>query len=89
MAAAPRWKVYDSHGEYQAACKEIAAAASLMGFYGDGATIHDGHDSRHVWVEGSEGISALESYDVVADLITERVARRSAEHRSAQIRSPR
>lgn len=66
MAGAPEWKVYDPKGVYQASCKEIEAAASLMGFYGDGATIRHQHD-RVVWREGDETQSAMESYDYVAE----------------------
>ena len=71
MAASPAWKVYDRHGSYRAACKEIEAAACLMGFYGNGATIRLGH-SRPVWTEGAEGQPAAESYDFVAELVASR-----------------
>lgn len=72
MAAAPKWKVYDERGHYQASCHEIEAAAALMGFYGNGATIRLGHDKRHVvWTEGAEDRSAMDSYDYVA-IVTER-----------------
>lgn len=72
MAAAPQWKVYDSHGTYQAATKEIEAAAALMGFYGDGSTIRYGHGWT-LWTEGGEGVSAMESYDLVASVTHERL----------------
>ena len=66
MAASPQWKVYDSSGRYQAACKELEAAACLVaGIYGNGATIRYGHQLV-VWTEGSESMSAAESYDNVA-----------------------
>jgi hypothetical protein len=65
MASAPRFKVYDAQGNYQAACKEPEAAGVLVSFYGDGATIRDGH-ARVVWREGSEDQPASESYDHVA-----------------------
>lgn len=72
MASAPKWKIYDSAGIYQAACKEPEAAACLVSFYGNGATIRDGH-AFVVWVEGLEidgkdGIAA-ESYDTTAETI--------------------
>ena len=54
MAASPKWKVYDSAGKYQAACKEIAAAAALMGLYGEGSTIRYQH-SIICWTEGENG----------------------------------
>lgn len=68
MGATPQWKVYDARGVYQAACKEIEAAAALVGFYGDGATIRHGH-GKTVWIEGVDG-SAYESYDKVS-IVTE------------------
>ena len=66
MAASPKWKVYDSNGVYQAACKEIEGAASVVSFYGDGATIKLGHGDV-VWHEGAgfDGI-ACENYDFCA-----------------------
>jgi hypothetical protein len=67
MAATPRFKVFDSHGDYQASCHEIEAAACLVAFYGDGATIRTGHEKRKtVWIEGGDG-NAGESYDAVAE----------------------
>ncbi len=71
MAAAPRFKVYDSHGEYQAACKEIEAAAALMSVYGDGSTIRVDH-RLIVWREGYESQPAGESYDFVAETVYQR-----------------
>jgi hypothetical protein len=67
MAAAPQWKVYDSEGVYQAACKEIEAAAALASFYGDGSTIRQGH-SHTVWTEGVDG-HAGDSYDEAVSVI--------------------
>lgn len=68
MASAPRWKVYNPQGEYVAACKHVEDAACLVAFYGDGATIRDGHGIRGiVWHEGKEGQPAAESYDHVAE----------------------
>lgn len=79
MAASPRWKVYDAAGRYQAACHEVEAAAALMGLYGSGATIRDGHRAAAtVWTEGVDGAGA-DSYDRVARVAWERVnARRAA-----------
>lgn len=69
MANAPQWKVYDASGNYQAACKEIEAAAALIGFYGDGATIRFDHAKKAtVWTEGHEDRPAHESYDFVAEV---------------------
>ena len=48
-------KIYDPEGNFQASCVDIAAAAALMGFYGNGAEIRNGHAKKHaVWREGSE-----------------------------------
>lgn len=67
MAASPAWKVYNSAGEYIAACKHLEDAACLVAFNGDGATIRSGH-SRVVWREGAETQSAAESYDHVVEI---------------------
>lgn len=77
MSKAPEWKVYDSGKQYQAACKDVEAAASLMGFYGEGATIRWGH-GLIVWTEGAEDQSAMESYDFVAETVQQRVYNRIA-----------
>lgn len=72
MAATPLFKVYDAHKVYQAASKEIEAAAVLMGLYGEGATIRYGH-GQVVWTEGAETQPATESYDFVAELVYKRI----------------
>lgn len=86
MAASPRWKVYDSEKRYQASCKEIEAAAALMGFYGDGATIRDNGAATNliVWTEGAEGQPASESYDHVVAVAHSRVANRYLAAREAR-----
>lgn len=71
MAGSPEFKVYDAQGEYQASTKEIEAAAALVAFYGNGATIRWQH-SRVVWTEGSEPQPAAESYDNVANVVSAR-----------------
>ena len=73
MAASPRWKVYDRTGIYQASCKEIEAAGSLMAFYGAGALIRDNLSGVVVWREDQDGSAGL-SYDTVAELAHQRVA---------------
>ena len=66
MAGAPKFKIYDSHGKYQAAVKELEAAACLVSFYGPGASVREGHRQRDVlWVE-TEQSPADESYDETA-----------------------
>jgi hypothetical protein len=74
MAASPRFKIYDSADQYQAACHEPEAAAVLVSFYGDGASIRDGHQAKHsLWTEGLDGLAG-ESYDHVAQMIEQRIA---------------
>ena len=63
MASSPQFKVYDQDGTYQAACKDICAAAVLVAFYGDGATVRSGH-TKIIWTEGVDG-SAAENYDSI------------------------
>lgn len=70
MAASPQWKVFDSNGQYQAACKEPEGAAVLVTFYGEGATIRFGH-KRILWTEGQDG-NAADSYDDTALTLYER-----------------
>lgn len=77
MAASPKFKVFDKHGEYLASCKRPEEAAVLMAFLGEGATIRDGHMVKDVvWREGAEEQSAAVSYDYVAEIVEERVARK-------------
>jgi hypothetical protein len=75
MAGSPVWKVYDSAGVYQAACKEVEAAAVLVSFYGEGSSIRHSHDVT-VWTEGKESQPAHVSYDLVAALAKSRVRSR-------------
>lgn len=73
MTQAPQWKVFDAYGKYQAACKEVEAAAALMGFYGEGATIRFDHGKwATVWTEGRESQDAGESFDHVAEVASAR-----------------
>jgi len=72
MAASPEFKVYDSSGKYQAACKEIAAAVSLMGLYGEGSTIRHRHGFI-AWTEGKDGDSMALGYDAAEKLILDRL----------------
>lgn len=71
MASAPRWKIYDAEGVYQAACKEPEAAACLVSFYGNGATIRDGH-AFIAWTEGRDGVATW-SYDTTAEALLEAI----------------
>ena len=69
MAAAPRFKIFDSQGEYMGACKEVEGASALVSFYGQGATIRSGHSKKTtVWTEGADG-RASESYDATNKVI--------------------
>ena len=63
----PEYKVYDSHGTYQACAKEPHAAAILAEHYG--GTVKWCH--RHpVWT--TNDISPLESFDDVTELVLRR-----------------
>ncbi len=76
MSSTPNWKVYDSNGAYQAACKEPEAAAALMALYGDGSTIRFATRRAKrdaLWVEGSEEQPAGESWDHVAITVCDRL----------------
>jgi hypothetical protein len=71
MGASPKWKVYDHEGTYQAATKEIEAAAAVVSFYGRGATIKLDHKVV-VWTEGVDG-DGDSSYDEVAEKVAEKI----------------
>lgn len=76
MSRSPEYKVFNALGRYQAAVKEIEAAACLMSLYGSGATIRFGHSSAWtLWREGSEDRPASESYDNVAMTCLERLGK--------------
>lgn len=78
MSGTPQIKLFDPQGAYQAACKEIAAAAILVEFYGEGSTIRFGHAKADiVWTEGQEGQPATESYDYVTSVTDERWRQRN------------
>lgn len=67
--ATPRIKVFDAQGRYQASTHDYAAAACLMGLYGEGATIRLGHSKKDViWTEGRDG-SVAENYDLLSEVI--------------------
>ena len=73
MAAAPQFKIFDSQGEYMGACKEVEGASALVSFYGEGATIRNGHPKKTtVWTEGADGC-ASESYDITGEVIVRRL----------------
>ena len=74
MAGAPRCKVYDAQGQYEAACKHAEVAAGVVALLGDGATIRDGHRVADImWTEGAEEMSAGESYDRAAMIVGRRI----------------
>jgi len=74
MAGSPEWKVFDRHGTYQAAVKEPEAAAVLVSWYGDGASVRWGHATAWtVWREGQEAQRADKSYDVFAHEVLTRL----------------
>ena len=78
MAASPQYKVYTANGEYEAACKSVKAAAAVVTFLGEGATIRAGHRKRDiVWTEGEgpncDGPSRLS--DRVIHVVEDRIER--------------
>jgi hypothetical protein len=73
MASTPRFKIYSAAGEYLAATKYVEEAAAVVALQGQGATIRDGHERKHVvWTEGVDG-EAFESYDNVCEMVHFRI----------------
>lgn len=73
MSGSPRWKVYDADGEYQASCKEVECAATVVALYGPNSVIRDGWQGRKiVWREGADGCAG-ESVDECAREVWARV----------------
>lgn len=72
----PRWKVYNHVGEYVASCRYVEDAAALCANWGYGATIRDGHGPI-AFTNGTEA-DAADSYDAVADIVTEWARSRGA-----------
>ena len=72
MAESPHWKVYDSQGQYEAACKHVEIAAGIASILGDGTTVRYGH-RMIVWTEGQEEFSAGQSYDGAGAIMLERM----------------
>ena len=74
MAASPRFKVYTECGEYIGCLKRLEDAAYLVGLYGHGATVRDGHSLKHaIWVQGTDG-EAADSYDAAAEVMRARLS---------------
>ena len=71
MASTPKFKIYTASGEYVAATKYAEDAAVLIAVQGNGATVRLNH-RRKLWTEGTESLSAAESYDYAASVINER-----------------
>ena len=68
MAGSPSWKVYNTEKKYVAAFVRVEDAARFVGGM-EGYSIRSGHSvSWTVWSEGSEGQSAAESFDHVAEV---------------------
>ncbi len=78
MAASPRFKIFDRHGNYRGCMKDASEAAVLMAFYGDGAQIRNAHCKKAtLYTEGVDGM-ARESYDAVATIVYSRENERRA-----------
>ncbi len=85
MASAPQLKIYTRHKEYVGCVKYAEDAAAVVGLYGDGATIRDGHRVKDiVWTEGVEEQLASESVDFVAEVVYRRILERSEQLKRSQ-----
>lgn len=72
MAAAPKYKVYDAHGEYIGCVKYLEDAAVLVGICGRGAGAKvKAHHTLVLWTEGIDG-EAADSYDEAASIMGQR-----------------
>lgn len=67
MAASPKYKVFNTMREYVASCKYAEDAATVVGSYGEGATIKVG--GRIIWREGHEAFLAGDSVDHATSVI--------------------
>lgn len=73
MANAPKFKVHDRAGKYQASCKEAEAAAALLATIYEGGFVRYGSTSGpKVYVDGQDGDTG-ESYDAAAQLMVARI----------------
>ena len=73
MASSPALKIYTPEGEYMGSVKEVAAAALLVEFYGEGSTIRHGHSKKGIlWTEGVDG-QAAQSYDTTGEKMLSRI----------------
>jgi hypothetical protein len=73
MAGSPRFKVFDSDGEYVACCKYLMHAAVLVSVM-PGGTVRDGHSKKlTLWTEGAEEVPAGESYDIATEIMEGRI----------------
>ena len=72
MSGSPKFKIYDCNGDYMAATKEAEAAAVLVSWYGDGATIRYEHGPV-IWREGAEGAPATDSLDGTSETVWSRI----------------
>ena len=64
MAAAPRFKLYDRHGNYLGALKACEDCAAVIANY-PGGTVRDGHRKKDAFFTQGETGDAGESYDNV------------------------
>jgi hypothetical protein len=72
MSGAPKFKVYRD-GEYVAACKFAEDAAMLVADCAFAEVRYE--HKRVIWREGSEPVSAGESYDGAAEIMMSRINR--------------
>jgi hypothetical protein len=74
MARSPILKVYRD-GEYVASCKYYEDAAAICGMGGNAKVKLD--HGRTIWTEGSEVISAGDSWDEAGTIMRDRVENRA------------
>lgn len=73
MAKSPEFKLYNDGGEYVGSCRDTHYAAQFVAAMGPGASVRWGHaKARTLWTEGTEPISAWESYDQAAEMMETR-----------------
>lgn len=72
MAMTPRFKVYDSKGEYIASCKYLEDASALMTINGKLSTIREGH-KKVIWTEGKEEVLASDTIDGAIKIMSSRI----------------
>ncbi len=73
MSGTPKYKVFNSKGEYVASCKYAEDAGAICAAWGEGSSIRWGHQKAcTLFVNGTDA-DAGESYDKVAQICRQRL----------------